>query len=178
MSGTVKTLLIVAAAAVLLFLFRVSVCTIYTIPDNTLAPAVKQGDRVLVNRWSYGLRVGGNDWISYCRIARKTVEKGDFIAFDAPVSSAAKRAVMMGRVVAVPGDTVKIDGQMYVIPRGCQVCTCGCMSSCIVNPNQHGGIILHTSHIGAAKGCALVKMTDGVSQNLRTLSFLTKCVHQ
>ena len=46
MSGTVKTLLIVAAAAVLLFLFRVSVCTIYTIPDNTLAPAVKQGDRV------------------------------------------------------------------------------------------------------------------------------------
>ena len=48
MSGTVKTLLIVAAAAVLLFLFRVSVCTIYTIPDNTLAPAVKQGDRVLV----------------------------------------------------------------------------------------------------------------------------------
>lgn len=142
MSGTVKTLLIVAAAAVLLFLFRVSVCTIYTIPDNTLAPAVKQGDRVLVNRWSYGLRVGGNDWISYCRIARKTVEKGDFIAFDAPVSSAAKRAVMMGRVVAVPGDTVKIDGQMYVIPRGCQVCTCGCMSSCIVNPNQHGGDML------------------------------------
>ena len=101
MSGTVKTLLIVAAAAVLLFLFRVSVCTIYTIPDNTLAPAVKQGDRVLVNRWSYGLRVGGNDWISYCRIARKTVEKGDFIAFDAPVSSAAKRAVMMGRVVEI-----------------------------------------------------------------------------
>ena len=137
MSGTVKTLLIVAAAAVLLFLFRVSVCTIYTIPDNTLAPAVKQGDRVLVNRWSYGLRVGGNDWISYCRIARKTVEKGDFIAFDAPVSSAAKRAIMMGRVVAVPGDTVKIDGQMYVIPRGCQVCTCGCMSSCIVNPNEY-----------------------------------------
>lgn len=142
MSGTVKTLLIVAAAAVLLFLFRVSVCTIYTIPDNTLAPAVKQGDRVLVNRWSYGLRVGGNDWISYCRIARKTVEKGDFIAFDAPVSSAAKRAVMVGRVVAVPGDTVKIDGQMYVIPRGCQVCTCGCMSSCIVNPNKHGGDML------------------------------------
>ena len=58
MSGTVKTLLIVAAAAVLLFLFRVSVCTIYTIPDNTLAPAVKQGDRVLVNRWSYGSATG------------------------------------------------------------------------------------------------------------------------
>lgn len=49
---------------------------------------------------------------------------------------------MMGRVVAVPGDTVKIAGQMYVIPRGCQVCTCGCMSSCIVNPNQHGGDML------------------------------------
>ena len=43
---------------------------------------------------------------------------------------------------------------------------------------KHGGIILHTAHIGTAKGCALVKMTDVVSQNLRTLSFLTKCVHQ
>ncbi len=141
MSSTVKTLLIVAAATVLLFLFRATVFTIYTIPDNTLAPTVKQGDRVLVNRWSYGLRIGASKWTSYGRIAAKPVKKGDFIAFDV-ADTTTQHMVILGRVVAIPGDTVTIKNKMYIIPRGCQMCTCNCVSPCMVNTNRHGGRIL------------------------------------
>lgn len=136
MRSTFKTLIVLMVAAGLLLLFRVLVCTIYTIPDDSLLPTVKGGDRVLVNRWSYGLRIGGNAWLGYTRWCRQPVKKGDFIAFDAD------SRVMMGRVVAVPGDTVKVYGKWYVIPRGCQVCTCDCASPCIVGANRHGGEML------------------------------------
>ncbi len=141
MSSTVKTLLIVAATAVLLFIFRATTFTLYTIPDNTLAPLVKQGDRVLVNRWSYGLRIAASKWTTYARIAAKPVKKGDFIAFEA-TTKASQRAVILGKVVAVPGDTVTIMKKMYVIPRGCQMCTCNCISPCMVNTKKNGGRIL------------------------------------
>lgn len=141
MSSTVKTLLIVAATAVLLFIFRATVCTLYTIPDNTLAPLVKLGDRVLVNRWSYGLRISATQWTTYARIAAKPVKKGDFIAFEA-TNSTAQRAVILGKVVAVPGDTVTIKKEKYIIPRGCQMCTCNSLSPYMVNTKKDGGRIL------------------------------------
>ena len=141
MGSTVKTLLVVAAAAVLLFLFRATVCTLYSIPDNTLSPMTKQGDRVLVNRWSYGLRIGASQWNPYMRIAAKPVKKGDFIAFYA-ITSTARRAVILGQVIAVPGDTVTIKKKMYVIPHGCQMCTCNCTSPCMVSTRKDGGRLL------------------------------------
>lgn len=140
MRSTVKTLVVLAVAAVLLFLFRTIVFTVYTISDDSLAPTLLHGDRVLVNRWSYGLRVGGNSWISYVRYLRRPVKKGDFIAFDEPVSdtvSDASRSVMIGHVVAVPGDTIRVLDDLYVVPRGCQVCTCDCQSPCIVGNKKH-----------------------------------------
>lgn len=144
MRSTVRTLVVVAVAAVLLFLFRAIALTVYTITDTSLTPSLVPGDRVLVNRWSYGFRIGGNSVISYTRIGRRPVKKGDFIAFDAPVADSASTAthVMIGRVTAVPGDTIQINRLWYVIPRGCQVCTCNCPSSCIVDSRSHGGQML------------------------------------
>ena len=67
MRSTVRTLVAVAIAAAVLVAFRALVFTLYTIPDNSLAPSLVAGDRVVVNRWSYGLRVGGKGLIGYTR---------------------------------------------------------------------------------------------------------------
>ena len=60
MRDAVNTVLALACAAVFILLVRALAVTVYAIPDNLLAPHLVAGDRVLVNRWSYGLRAGGD----------------------------------------------------------------------------------------------------------------------
>ena len=53
-----KSAVAILLAIVALFAFRALVLTIYTIEGNALEPMFKSGDRIMVNRWSYGLRAG------------------------------------------------------------------------------------------------------------------------
>lgn len=96
--------------------FRALGFTIYTIDGQGLTPLFVEGDRVLVNRWSYGLRVGGDKSLfSYGRICHQPVEKGDIVAFEDPRDD--KRvAILICRCIAVPGDTVSQDGRLTVVP--------------------------------------------------------------
>ena len=60
--------------------FRAIAFTIYTVPGEGLEPAFLRGDRVMVNRWSYGLRTGGEGLFAYGRILRQPVKRGDLVA--------------------------------------------------------------------------------------------------
>ena len=63
--------------------FRALVMTVCTIEGDGLSPQFLEGDRVVINRWSYGLRTGKKDGLfDYGRICQQKVEKGDFIAFE------------------------------------------------------------------------------------------------
>ncbi len=96
--------------------FRALGFTIYTIDGQGLTPLFVEGDRVLVNRWSYGLRVGGDKSLfSYGRICRQPVEKGDIVAFEDPRDDK-REAILICRCIAVPGDTVSQDGRLTVVP--------------------------------------------------------------
>ena len=115
MLKTFRFLLALAVALLLMLVFRVLAFTICTIEGNGLSPVLLQGDRVLVNRWSYGLRVGGNGGLfGYGRLWRRPVSRGDVVAFENPQNPS---EVLICRCKALPGDTVSTaDGQMMVVP--------------------------------------------------------------
>ena len=111
MLSTLKFLAALTVAFVIMLTFRALVFTIYTVPNSTLEPTFKKGDRVLVNRWSYGLRTGGGGLFSYGRLWHQPVNKGDMVAVDDSVGH-----VLIGRCTALPGDTVVWQNRLLVIP--------------------------------------------------------------
>ena len=100
----------------LLFVFRAVAFTVYTIDGQGLDPVFAEGDRVLVNRWSYGLRIGSDNSIfGYGRLCSQPVRKGDIVAFNDPRKNH-RSQVLICRCKAVPGDTVQVNGQTMVVP--------------------------------------------------------------
>ena len=114
-SQLLKTLITLAVAIVAVFLFRAAVATVCCIEGNAMEPFFLAGDRVLVNRWSYGLRVGVNRFLHYNRLWRQPVERGDIVAVNDPADSLqddiSDRRVLLLCCKAVPGDTVTSSSQ-------------------------------------------------------------------
>lgn len=114
MRRTARFLLALAVALVLMLCFRALAFTIYVVDGQAFSPLFYAGDRVLVNRWSYGLRVGGQDGpFGYARIGRQPMERGDIVAFENPQNT---DEVLICRCKAVPGDTIMHQGQPLVVP--------------------------------------------------------------
>lgn len=109
-SQLLKTLITLAVAIVAMLLFRAAVVTVCCVEGDALQPVFLAGDRVLVNRWSYGLRTGGNSLLSYSRLWRSPVERGDIVMVNDPTdslrTSVDERRVLLLRCTAVPGDKV------------------------------------------------------------------------
>lgn len=115
MRATFKFLLALIVATLFMLVFRALAFTIYTVDGSELEPDLQKGDRVMVNRWSYGLRTGGdNGLFRYDRIFRSAVEKGDIVAFDSPKDSLP--GVFVCRCKSVPGDTVRAGGETLIVP--------------------------------------------------------------
>jgi signal peptidase I len=97
-----------------MLVFRAVVFTICTVEGDVLSPLLMKGDRVLVNRWSYGLRVGSDGGIiGYSRVGRRTVSRGDLVAFENPQNTS---QVLICRCVALPGDTIEHNGEQMAVP--------------------------------------------------------------
>ena len=99
--------------------FRALVMTVCTIEGDGLSPQFLEGDRVVINRWSYGLRTGKKGGLfDYGRICQQKVEKGDFIAFEDLYGR-----IYICQCAALPGDTVYLDNDKVpcVVP-GVQTC--------------------------------------------------------
>jgi signal peptidase I len=111
MRGTLKFLLALAASILAMLAFRALVFTVYTVDGSALEPAFEAGDRVVVNRWSYGLRTGGSGLFSYGRICPQSPRKGEFLAVEDSLGR-----VLVGRCMALPGDTVSQDSLRSVLP--------------------------------------------------------------
>jgi len=116
MRSLLKFLAAFAVAFALMIFVRATGFTIYTIGGEALEPELMSGDRVLVNRWSYGLRTGGGGSLfSYGRVCRQRVKPGDLVAFEDPRDSLSG-SVLICRCKAVPGDTVVHGGHTIVVP--------------------------------------------------------------
>ncbi|MBR1933533.1 MAG: hypothetical protein IJ841_07595 [Prevotella sp.] len=116
MRSTLKFLLALGVAMLLMMAFRSLVFTIYTVGGEGLQPEFLPGDRVMVNRWSYGLRTGSREGLfSYGRVGRQPVERGDIVAFEDPRDSTGTR-VLFARCRALPGDTLRHNGRVELVP--------------------------------------------------------------
>lgn len=111
MRSTLKFICALAVAFTTMLLFRALVFTIYTVPGSQLEPQFKTGDRVLVNRWAYGLRTGGGGLFPYGRLWCQPVNKGDWVAFDDSLGN-----VLVGCCMALPGDTIRWNERTVIVP--------------------------------------------------------------
>ncbi len=115
LSDALRWLAAFAAAALGMLLFRATVATLCVVGGTALEPQLLPGDRVVVNRWSYGLRTGSRDGLfGYGRLGRQPIAKGDIVAMDSPLKGVT--GIFLCRCTALPGDTVRAGGDLLVVP--------------------------------------------------------------
>lgn len=119
MRSALKFVMALIVTILLMLAFRALVFTVYTVSGSGLEPCFINGDRVLVNRWSYGLRTGGGPYFRYTRWMSSPVERGDLVAFNSPSDSSVpftSLPVSACYCTGVPGDTVTADGVRLIVP--------------------------------------------------------------
>ena len=101
-------------------LLRGCVMTSYLIPSSGMENSLFQGERILVNKWSYGLRLPLMALWNYHRWRDNPVQKEDIIVFNNPANLSepviSRRETFISRCIGVPGDTLLIDSLFSVIP--------------------------------------------------------------
>lgn len=154
--GLIRTLTWIGAAVVLTIVIRFVLCTVYVVPDESMSPTLLPGDRVLVCKWSYGLRTGDDERFAYNRWGGGQIHKGDIVLFNLPqreTDAFTTRPKSVGRVVAMPGDTVDIRYASYYIPQSDPHCE-SAKNELIVIRHLHGDrlfIVPRTHIIGRAQ---------------------------
>lgn len=115
-----KSVLTVIGAILVVVLLRSCVATSYLIPSSGMENTLYQGERILVNKWSYGLRLPSLLAGGYCRWADRPVRKEDILVFNNPANLSERaidrREVFIGRCIGTPGDTLLIDSVFCVSP--------------------------------------------------------------
>lgn len=122
MKSALKFVMALIVTILLMLAFRALVFTVYTVRGSALEPCLVDGDRVLVDRWSYGLRTGDGKLFKYARWIGSRVGRGDLVVFNSPMDSLRpvhRRRTLAYYCTGVPGDTVKVgNGQLTVPGRG------------------------------------------------------------
>lgn len=104
-----------AIALVISFIIRVELVSAYVIPSGSMIPTLKIGDRVMVNKASYGLKI---PFTGRTLLGDGLPSRGDIVVFDPPFDSP---DAYIKRVIGLPGDIVAArDKILYVNGRPVQ----------------------------------------------------------
>ena len=96
-------------AVIVAFTLRAFVIEAYKIPSKSMVPTLMVGDHIFVNKFTYGIRIPfTKKWIARF----KPPQRGDVIVFKYPKDESKD---FIKRVVGLPGDTIKIDGEDVLI---------------------------------------------------------------
>lgn len=111
-----KALVIAVIVVLLVKTFAFTSCTI---PFSGMENSLYQGDRAIVNKWSYGLRTPFTSLFSYHRWADSPISKGDIVLFNNPnplnpAVGIDNREVFISRCAGVAGDTLMLDHQLTI----------------------------------------------------------------
>lgn len=173
MRNAIRFLISLGVAWIVLLLVRTLAFTSYTIADRSLEPSLLQGDRVIVNRWSYGLRTGGDSLFRYARIMPSPAKKGDFIAFYIPVGmqkNGRSGKILIGRVAAVPGDTIAVYGKNFRIPKDCKTCSRSYQALYAIGPANDSCLFLVSEKDVVGRVCWIVyNFRNGILDKKRWL---------
>lgn len=113
MKRILLTLIIAVALVLMVRTFAFFSCTI---PSAGMENALYQGERVIVNKWSYGLRLPFASVIGYHRWLPSSVKRGDIVVFNNPAPAdydmpLERREVYVSRCIGQPGDTLMLNGE-------------------------------------------------------------------
>ena len=115
-----KIAITIVGVALVVVLLRGCVATSYLIPSSGMENSLYQSERILVNKWSYGLRLPFMKLWGYHRWADSPVQKEDILVFNNPANLSEpvidRREVFISRCIGIPGDTLLIDSLFSVIP--------------------------------------------------------------
>ncbi|MGI6242195.1 MAG: S26 family signal peptidase [Prevotella sp.] len=126
MKQALKALSALGIALIIVFAVRAYAFTVYTVPMD-VSQTLTRGDRVLVNR-----------------LSRVEFRRGEMIVFR-------NSGDIIGRVEAVPGDTVKLGLLYYLIPQTCcPRCRCNDCKLYMVNVGQKRMLVYRHQVIGRA----------------------------
>lgn len=85
----------------LMAIFRSAIADWMHVPSGSMNPTLVEGDRILVNKMAYGLRVP----FTTIRLTEgRDPQRGDIVVFDSPAES----KTLVKRVIGLPGDTVEM----------------------------------------------------------------------
>lgn len=125
MKKSLKWIFAFGGAAVIVLLLRSFAFTSCLIPSEGMENSLFRGERILVNKWSYGLRVPCGTLFSYQRWNTRQVQKEDIVVFNNPADISQpvidQRGVFISRCVGVPGDTLFIDSLFSIVSSDQQV---------------------------------------------------------
>lgn len=112
-----KAVFTAAAVALLVKMLLVTSCII---PYSGMENSLYQGEGILVNKWSYGLRVPFPSLWGYHRLGKKPVEKGDIFLFNNPDPRREsewmeRRELFISRCTGVAGDTLMLNRELTEI---------------------------------------------------------------
>ena len=94
--------------ALVLFSIRSSLADWNDVPSGSMNPTIIEGDRLLIDKHVYGLRLP----FSLIHLTEgQNPMRGDIIIFDSPRDGTS----LVKRVIALPGDTVALDGEQLII---------------------------------------------------------------
>jgi signal peptidase I len=92
----------------LMFGFRSAWADWVTVPTGSMNPTIVEGDRVLVDKHVFGLRLP----FSLTRLtAGRDPQRGEIVVFDSPRDGTS----LVKRVIGVPGDVVELDGEALIV---------------------------------------------------------------
>lgn len=113
-SSSLREMSIIGVIIFVILVFRSSFFEPFKIPSGSMIPTLLVGDFILVNKFSYGLKVPFSDWFTdpiYITKPSKP-KRGDIIVFKYPLNTDLN---YIKRVVAIPGDRVQISNkQVYL----------------------------------------------------------------
>lgn len=112
-----KWAMALTGAAVCVLLLRGCAFTSCLIPSTGMENSIFQGERILVNKWSYGLRLPMMSFLSYHRWGERPVKRQDIVVFNNPARIQQpvidRREVYISRCIGVPGDTLLVDSLFF-----------------------------------------------------------------
>ena len=107
-----------AGAIAVVLLLRGFAFTSCLIPSTGMENSLFQGERILVNKWSYGLRVPLMSLFSYHRWCERSVRQQDVVVFNNPAAigqpTIDRREIYISRCIGTPGDTLLVDSLFSV----------------------------------------------------------------
>ncbi|MFT4799863.1 MAG: signal peptidase I, partial [Candidatus Azotimanducaceae bacterium] len=93
---------------IVMVLFRSAIADWNQVPTGSMKPTILEGDRVVVNKLAYDLKVPFTTW----HLAQwDNPSRGEIVTFYSP----ADEKLLIKRVIGVPGDVVKMrNNQLYI----------------------------------------------------------------